>query len=931
MHLLHSILPNEGFIAVAVQRPGHKAPHHYWCNGVDQALQTAAVLDQSDTDQVFVAQAAYKTSDNRTQSNVLSVKSFWTDIDCGEKKPYATQGLGAQALKAFCEAAKLPFPSLVSSGNGLYAHWVLTEAIAPAVWATTAGLLKKVMAAYEFACDGACTADSSRILRPVGATHRKDRDNPKTVRLLMQAAEVDFTEFSDLVKAAAAGKHIAVKAPAKVSVLNSAFAIPNDAPPSSALTLSGKCAQIERVKTTKGDVDEPSWYAAIGLLRYTTEASQIIHQWSTGHSGYEFEQTEAKIMQHQNAHIGPTTCAYFSSLNPSICKGCKHAGRVTTPLQLGYTAPEVIKQEELPKEEDKFPEPPEGFRLTKSGIWTTGGDQICVYHRPVYISSVNKDYFGESVTVKAWHPYDGWYEFSFASSKTCDAKTFNMVMTENSVQPIGKEASEGFMHYFKMYMQKVRDAAKLTKLASSMGWQGEDDALSFAHGAETYNPGGTTTRNGYSSAAPDFVRAMALKGNTEQWVENTKILNKPGLEGLAFEFLCAAFGSPLVRFTGYDGAMVAVVGNSGVGKTITGLWGLSAWGDPNRLSLMRDDTKNALMGRLGVYGSLPAYMDEITNIESKELSDLVYRVTQGREKVRLSKDSRERKNINHWNLLAVVSSNQSLVDKLSTLKGDAAAEINRVFEYEVYAGFDKLDAELIINTATENYGEVGKLYAQYLCEHQGKHKANLQAISKNLDKHTQADSSERFWTMLAAVAIYGGLIARQIGLSHVDVEKLIPWISNTIVSMRQQKVSNEFDAVSWLGSFLDRFAGSMLVVPRYDATEKFHAQSYREPRGTIIGRIEEDVMRLWVSADVIKRELTKEHISTKKMAELLESLPYGPALTNRRTRITLGRGTAYSGVPQYCWELNMKHPLLGARVISSVKDVQSAVLKEAKG
>lgn len=929
---ISSILPTQGYYCVAEQTP--QAMRHYWHDNTEDVLRRIAALDQNPSHQIYLAQATFVEAGNtfsgRKRGNASHLRNFFLDIDCGPTKAYPTQRDGILALKGFCEKAALPIPAVVKSGNGLYAHWKLLDDLAAPTWKAAAGILQSLVKRLEAGldADGIC-ADTARILRPIGATHRKDPNNPKTVSLVANSTPLSSTDFIGLLHAAAR-THKLLEAykppkPDAAATLNAAFNIEYDHDPSSALLIAQKCAQVAYLRDTKGDVAEPLWYGSIGLLRFTTEAQEIIHAWSSGHADYSPEATDTKIRQHEASRVGPTTCKHFESLNPSLCVGCKYKTKVSTPLILGRAAPQPLKQEELPQE-DVLPEPPKGFTISKGGIHYLAdeGTPVQCYPYPLYITAINADWFGESVTIKHYLPFEGWQEVVIPSSATQDAKKFFSILVDSHIHVVGRDQKGLFMSYFEMFMSKVRNASQIKKLAMSMGWHGVDGALTFTHGAETYHLDGEVTTVGYSSSAPDWLKALQAKGGTDEWIENTKLLNAPGMEGLAFEFLVAAFGSPLVHFTGYSGAMVSVVGDSGVGKTITGKWGLSAWGNPEKLALMRDDTRNALLARLGVYGSLPAYVDEVSNISSEELSEMVYRITQGREKIRLDKSAKEKKHINSWQMLAVVSSNQSLMDKLINIKGDAGAELNRVFEYEVYSGFNKTDAQKIVRTYTDNYGQIGKQYAHHLTMTQLQHQDKLDQLSVYIDHKSRAESGERFWTMIGAVAIYGGSIAQKLGLSHVDVQRLVPWICEKIADMRKYKKTHTFDALSWLGSFFDRHVGDFIVVKSYTPNQDFAPLNHqREPRSKLIGRIEEDQLKMWVSVDAMKRELHREQISYRKLVQMLKSSPGGSILKEQK-RMTLGRGTIYASVSQTCWEIDLDHPELGHKFMVSVKNAEAA-------
>ncbi len=921
MSILLSILPSTGFICVAEALD--KGFKHHWCDDAAMAERVALRIDKAGKT-VFVAQASFTTATTRKAVNSAFLKNFFLDIDCGAGKPYPTQKDGLSALLKFCKTTTLPAPTVVNSGNGLYAHWVLASDLEAGAWVNTAKLFQKLIKEVEPGLDGdGICADRARVLRLVGSHNKKDPKNPKEVKILHRGELIGHDVFAGAVKEALRAAGVALPSPKIPSIVTNAVftAGLEESRPSYAKEIASKCGQIAALKASKGDVSEPLWYSAIGVLRFTVESPAVIHEWSQGHTDYSIDKTDAKIHQHEKSGVGPTTCAKFNIDNPSVCSGCRFSQKIVSPISLGYEAPKAL---DAPKGSE-YPPPPSGFILSKSGVYYDDGDTpICLYPYPLYVASVNQDHFGESFTIKHQLPHDGWKEFSLPSKHTVDHKTLFSALIDDHVQILGKDNKSLFAVYIEASMANIRKAGKLAKLYGQMGWVQEDDAMAFIQGPSVYRKGVDAQKVGYSATAPEFVKSLVPQGDTSTWVENTKILNREGLEGLAFEFLCAAFAAPLVKFTGYEGAMLSVVGGSGVGKTLTASWGISAWGDAKRLTLYQKDTENAFVGRLGVYNTLPVYMDEISNISSEAMSDLAYKVTQGRDKIRLTQKAVERKGVNSWNTLAIASSNHSLVDKLSSLKGDAGAEINRIFEYEVSEGFTTEESRKIFNAFTSDFGGVGERYAQYLVDRQEDHKAGIEKVKELISRRVGDRPEERYWIMVAAVAVYGGLIAKKVGVSHIAVERLIPWIEDVVKGMRGCKDANSFDAVSFLGSLLDRYSNGVLMVRRYDPKSKIGSDPARIPTGRLVARIEEDVEMLWVSLALIKSELAKIHVSPRKMAADLK----GKGLIEAAATMSLGRGTDFSSVQQSCWKLDLSNPVLGHCTVALVKDLREMNKKE---
>jgi hypothetical protein len=319
-------------------------------------------------------------------------------------------------------------------------------------------------------------------------------------------------------------------------------------------------------------------------------------------------------------------------------------------------------------------------------------------------------------------------------------------------------------------------------------------------------------------------------------------------------------------------------------------------------------------------------IDEVTNIDGLELSDLVYRITQGRDKARLTKNAEERKNINTWNTLAVVSSNSSLVEKLSGAKHDASAEINRVFEYPVaenkaYCGEA---SSKVYWTVHENYGHAGEAYAQWLVQNVQRIKPSMEKVRIKIDGAAKIRSEERFWSAVASAAIYGGLVAKSLGLIRFEIAPVMQWAIDTIQNMRGDKDELVGDSVGILGQFLDEHAAHRLIVK---GDKPGSSIIIDPPRGSLVVRYEMDNHRVFISRNVFRAWVSKRFGSYTTIKNDLTAMK---ALRNASTRKVLGAGTFYGGAQQICWDLDMRCHKLGAVGLQLVQDIE-ALGKGAKG
>lgn len=921
MTFFEKLIPTEGLICVAMALP-KGGFRHFFYEDRDQALAQISALDaQGHT--VYLAQATFSTNENRKQTNALRLSNFFLDIDCGEGKPYATQKDAVTALKAMLEETGLPFPAVVSSGNGLYAHWFLEESIPAAQWQTLARLLKKTLVAYDFHADPARTSDSASVLRPPGATNRKNGVT-KRVALLKDSDPLKMMDFAKQLRLAAKHKRVDTTplVPPKPAVdVNADFYSGLEGPRPDATALIEKCRQAAGFFESGGNVAEPVWYGMIGLLSFCeaseADADVLIQEWSAGHPEYSPGATTAKIEQFRSTGTGPTTCAHFGSIAPENCLGCRYSSKVKSPIALGRPEPEAVEvaADQVPAPKG-FRRAEDGLHYEEEGIWHQFYDCDLAPVQLAYDASLGY----EVAIVRHSLPYEGELEFTFRSSIAQDPKALLTCFADNHVKVCGAKEKKVMVSYMESYLQQLQRHRRMSQLLCQMGWR-EDKAgkLFFVLGKRIFHADGSVDDATLARNVPSAAEGYRSQGDLSKWVEATKLLNAPGMEPFAFALLCG-FGAPLMKFTGFDGAMISMTGESGAGKTLMLRFAQSIYGYHNTLMMFKEDTRNAMVSRLGVYGSLPLTVDEVTNIDGQELSDLVYRVTQGRDKVRLTKNSEEKKVTNSWNTLALVSTNSSVVDKLSGLKHDASAEINRVFEYPVIENplFKSQTTTDLYWTVHENYGHAGEAYVKWLVQNISKIKPGMELVRKRIDGDAKIRGEERFWSAIASAAIYGGLVAKSLGLIQFDVTKVLVWATKTIRSMRVDKDELAGGAVDILGQFLDEHASNRLLVKGECGFGK-PAIPIDTPRGALVIRHEVDNHKLYLSRSTFKSWLSRKFGSYTKIAKELKDIG---ALKDANMRKVLGAGTQFGGAQQPCWVLDLKCPKLGVVGLSLVQEAK---------
>ena len=270
--------------------------------------------------------------------------SFWLDLDVGDdEKKYDTQADAIRALWAFCEELGLLKPIVVSSGYGVHCYWPMGEDVRPHAWKLTAELLKKATQKWGLKVGQTRTADSASVLRRVGTHNRKKPEEPKKVKIVARGdGDGGHPQFHMRLEAFVGEDVVLGSGPDIEGSVNPRLAgdnsdlsgPPPEYRPSDANKIADKCAIIGEMRDTGGNIPEPHWHDAIGVLARTVQGGGVCHEWSKGYAGYSHRETQGKIDRALGLS-GPTTCQKLSDHRPDVCNACPYWQKITSPIALG--------------------------------------------------------------------------------------------------------------------------------------------------------------------------------------------------------------------------------------------------------------------------------------------------------------------------------------------------------------------------------------------------------------------------------------------------------------------------------------------------------------------------------------------------------------------------------------------------------------------
>ncbi len=958
---LAHVLPTQGFY-FAVKRPAKK--EYLVHTAADNYQDLTAEIQAADNSHatVWFACSSFQEpvvertlrsgeikKEWRTGTNAAFVKSVWLDLDCGPGKHkqgkqkehgYPSQAEAIKDIVALCEWAELPKPLFVNSGNGVHCYWAFTKDLTKEQWLGVVGYWRAVVDHFGIAHDTKCTTDICRVLRPVG-THNRKHDQAKEVKVVGAIPEhIDprwfIQKLATLVKEnSLTTKRVSIKTKEIATgllALNADFELHREFPPSDAVVISDHCQQVQEFRESGGNVSEPFWWAMIGLIKHTTDGEAVCHEWSQGHEGYSFEETQNKI---EMWGYGPSTCEKFESLNPTSCEGCPFRGKIKSPIQLGgfVEDTEPVEEEDVDTGEvEAFTEFPEGMRdryawvreqlvvYTKDEEGVKRAMPMCdfLFYPKTFHSMLAPS--GEQETHSTWvvRMKEGEFKqfvLSGAAAGVGGRELFSVLGKHAIFAKAG--AKKHMEQYVSEWFSELRRMGDEARAFHTFGWHGDD----FLIGPDLIKPDGSVDRVRLHGDAAKYAQALENHGSDAQWISAVDaIYNRPNHESYQW-LLAGGFGAPLMKLMG--SGMAGCVVNSyskdtGLGKSTAGKLALAMYGDPEKLTrTQQQTTTKGLFIFCGIMNSLPVLLDEVTNIKPNELSDLVYTFSQGSGRLGAFSDGSLRSNVYEWSTTMLATSNKAFHNTLAVNKADARPEIARVFETDFVKPantMNPIEAGKIIAASLEKYGSVGRTYMRYVVANRESVRDLLFKTKDMLTSRSKSGQDERYWMASLSTNIAGLLIAKRLGLIAFDIPNLVNWAIRHLENQRQLLRDTNLSAAEHLGNMLNEFAPSFLVtnIDGDSRSEGSRAVVIHAPRGNDLkGRVVNSTGMLYIPVAHVRKWCSDRQVDYKDMIDTLTKHELGGTEPNP---ISLGRGTVdYATAPSRCirFDLNALGSQLG--------------------
>lgn len=933
---LETVLPSQGTYVITGIVTKVSVKQKYG-ETLEQAFNLVEAFKKDPPTNIYFALSTFEGFSRKAEDS-LYIKSFFLDLDVGkENHSYDTKEEAFAGLAKFLLDTKLPEPTIVDSGNGVHAYWILDEEIETSKWKPYAKKFKQLCVEHGLIIDPNVPADAARVLRVPGTLNYnvKPGEDPLEATVLNEIKTFDLNDLTpffgeiaqeEVFDFSKVNKGMDEETRKMLGLDNYEFSFEKIAVES----LEGRgCQQIKWILENAASCPEPMWKAGLSVAIRCIDGDTAIHGMSEDHPEYNHAETEKKARDCLQANWA-YSCERFEDENPGGCSGCVWKGRIPSPTHVGKrlriaqpgsndtSVPESTGDAEagdsgdgaktktngavsskFPQEYLSFPEYLYPFmRPAGGGVYFQPApehkkDGTVIQKAPIQILAhdfvpIKRLYSqqdGEALQMRLFLPMDRMREFILPMSAIYAPERFKDFISKSGVLIMPKNL-DIFRDYLVKWGQYLLNIQKAEDMRMQMGWTHDPEFGSFVVGDTEITPSGS-----FDCPTSPIVKNIASylhpSGDFGEWQKAANALNAPGFELHALGLLIG-LGSPLLRFTPATGLVISYCGKGGAGKTGAMHAGLSVFGDPIKQKIVTEKgaTQEGLFQRASTLGSIMMGIDEVSNMKPERLSELIYKAPMNNiGKIRLqSSYNIERKSVEGSSILTMLTTNQSSTDKMFVNKDDPSGELRRLLEIDIFKHYGKMQETLgvqIFNPYKTHYGLAGPRFIE-AC-----YQIGIPEVSRNTTKwHDRLlhefvnDSNYTYWNGGLAAMLSAGEIATKYGIISYDMERIYQVVLNQLHNLHRERLNITVSYEDIVSEYVMHNLNAMLA---------FNGSKIStEPRmGKLSIRCEVDQGKIWIVKKDLKEYLRERQVNvTHFESELFRK----KIMLNKQERKRMGAG-----------------------------------------
>ena len=896
---LDLILPDEGdkIIALATPTKNGGTWFKYKSYNTSEEAAEAAITFDAEGETVFFAVNSFKgwyldevkgKKRIRTQENVSSCRSLYDDFDVGsdDLKKYTTRKDALADIVKLATALQLT-PTITSSGGGYHCYFSVDQDIDKKTWEELSTFKRNITTHLGIKADRAVDLDSARILRPVG-THNRKKNPPIEVQLVKKGKQYPLETIRNKLKGYIKDNKV-VAIPIKNKAIANPFAAAlGDYPTADANIVADHCFAIREFRDKKGNIPEPHWHRAIGVVKHCENGEELIHEWSKGHEGYSREETQTKI---DDWAVGPTSCAEMDALL-GCKKECPMAGKCKFSIQLGHKEEVTLVVEEQPDDNEEDTSvgvpvvegqtipywPTRGFRWNGKSLSRSIKDADGVVHwRPFcrsFIYPINRIKDSEGTWVVHWRAKEkngNWREFFMPTSELASTDLMSKTLAAHEIFLIRNQKARNDMAEFAEGLIETLQGWRIeTKTYSQFGWT--TDRKGFIMGTKMITLKDEQEVLCDPDIPPDISVDFGTSGTIDDWISNIdKLYNRPGAEPFQFA-LCHSMGSVLVELMGssnWHGLPLAFTGHGGTGKSTAAKIACGFYGNPEYMERQTGEqgaTLNAVIKRIAIMGSLPMLLDEFSGRQPDELTRTGYALANGRDKERLGSNGKFATVGGQWYKNSFITANDSLHENISKLPAGYRVEATQLRFFEVQLPenyrtdtFPDITQSFVENHMDNVYGEACRPFIRFVIKNHEWVRRQITAARGKFNPKSNEDNKERFYRDTIVTALVAGKIAEKLGLILFDLKSMKKWALTEVERMRESRKEINTDIGEHIAQFISTLPGRLIITKHFnDARAKTKETPMEILRAPAVGRVCIVDKKVYVTAKTVN-DWCKDH------------------------------------------------------------------------
>jgi hypothetical protein len=910
-------LPSQGVYCVAKIHPETHKITQKFVEDID-GLESVARQFSVDGNNVYVALASYDGYSRKAEDTQF-LRSFFIDLDVGDRKGYATKEDALTSLREFVEAKELPPPVIIDSGTGIHAYWLFDEDVAASEWKPYAEKFK-AFCLESLKIDPVVTADLARILRcPDTFNYKTDPPSPTAVltdEIYVYSFDA-FKEFlgieeinlaaADVLRSIPKGLDEETKALMKLDNYETVF----DKIAIRSMEGDG-CEQIKWAIENRRTLPEPVWTAVLSIAQHCTDRDEAIHALSCDYPGYNWEETEKKANQRQGK---PYSCEVFDNINPDVCDNCKHRSSITNPLALGKTI-KIAKAESVREDKDTkdvskslivdhpqylFPY----FRAEKGGIYfqppptkdkkgkKTEYDPVLVFEHELFpVERLYSKTEGAMMLMRLLLPKDPPKEFLLPIRILQSTDELKKSLLFHDIIPL-PHLMVHMMGYLNKWGKYLASTVPAEIVQMQMGWtevvDGKRLGDEFVVGNQMIKRNGTVIKAAVAPAIRSIAKMFDPRGTFEKWQECVQELNRPSMELHALGAL-TGFGAPLMNLTSTSGVTLSYTGESGNAKTGALMANLSTWGNPKDMWVL-EATQNGLVTRYVTFKNIPYGLDEAHNKPADEVAKFVHAVSQGKAKIRMQGSiNAEREHELVASSIAMLTSNQPMLDIIMQKKSYANGEMARMIELMIEKPSAMTEdphlGRRVFDPLRYNYGHAGiKLVQGFYTLGEQDLLDRIAYWLARFEKDFGVDDIYRFYKDYVCAVFTGGMVANEFKIVDFELNRIYDRLLYEMINLRDNVVRlGHMDYEGLVGEFINKYYTGFLGINDGKVTY--------EPRTSLVGRMDVALGQVFISTTEFKKYLGEKQLSSREFEKAMKDK--GILIGTRKMRLDSGWKGAFS-------------------------------------